>query len=93
MSDGLHTRTVKILNEFGMHIRPASVFVKVASEYDSDLTVEKDGNEVPGKSIFALMTLEAACGCKLKLTADGTDAKDMLDRLESLVDCKFKEEG
>ncbi len=93
MSDGLHTRTVSIKNEFGMHIRPASVFVKVASEYDSDLIVEKDGNEVPGKSIFALMTLEAAFGCKLKLTAEGDDAKDMLDRLEALVERKFKEEG
>ncbi|MDE0840294.1 MAG: HPr family phosphocarrier protein [Kiritimatiellae bacterium] len=93
MNNGQHTRTVVIKNEFGMHIRPASVFVKVASRYESDLTVEKDGNEVPGKSIFALMTLEAACGTKLNLTADGADAKTMLDHLEALVERKFAEEG
>ena len=76
MSGSVHTRMVSIKNEFGMHIRPASVFVKIASEYDADLIVEKDGNEVPGKSIFALMTLEAAFGTKLKLTAEGDDAKE-----------------
>ncbi|MDA1044739.1 MAG: HPr family phosphocarrier protein [Verrucomicrobia bacterium] len=93
MSKGLHTRTVQIRNEFGMHIRPASIFVKVASSFEADLTVEKDGNEVPGKSIFGLMTLEAAYGSTLNLTANGADAKAMLDRLEALVESRFKDEG
>ncbi|NIY16511.1 MAG: HPr family phosphocarrier protein [Nitrospinaceae bacterium] len=88
-----HTRVVEIANEFGLHIRPASVFVKVASEYDSDLIVEKDGNEVAGKSIFGLMSLEAARGSKLHLTARGNDAVDMLERLVSLVECQFQEEA
>ena len=51
--------------------------------------VEKDGNVVSGKSIMALMTLEATCGTVLKVTASGPQAKEVLDELEALVGRKF----
>jgi phosphocarrier protein len=72
-----------------MHVRPAGLFVKMASRYDADVEVEKDGNVVSGKSIMALMTLEATCGTVLKVTASGPQAKEALDNLEDLVARKF----
>ena len=58
-------------------------------EVDADVEVEKDGNVVSGKSIMALMTLEATCGTVLKVTASGPQAKEALDNLEDLVARKF----
>lgn len=88
MSETL-TREMTLVNKYGMHVRPAGLFVKMASRYDADVEVEKDGNVVSGKSIMALMTLEATCGTVLKVTASGPQAKEALDNLEDLVARKF----
>ncbi len=83
------TRQFTLLNKYGMHVRPAGLFAKTAGRYGAKVTVEKDGNVVSGKSIMALMTLEATCGSVLSVTAEGDDAKDVLDELEALVARKF----
>ena len=88
MSETL-TREMTLVNKYGMHVRPAGLFVKMASRYDADVEVEKDGTVVSGKSIMALMTLEATCGTVLKVTASGPQAKEALDNLEDLVARKF----
>ncbi|HHU14927.1 MAG: HPr family phosphocarrier protein [Kiritimatiellae bacterium] len=72
-----------------MHVRPAGLFAKVASRFNAEVDVEKDGTVVSGKSIMALMTLEAVCGTKLKVTASGPQSHDVLDELEALVARKF----
>ncbi len=83
------TREFTLLNKYGMHVRPAGLFAKVASRYDAEVEVEKDGNVVSGKSIMALMTLEATHGAVLKVTASGNQAKEVLDELEALIGRKF----
>jgi phosphocarrier protein len=83
------TREMTLTNKYGMHVRPAGLFAKVASRFDADVEVEKDGNIVSGKSIMALMTLEATCGTVLKVSASGAQAKEVLDELEALVARKF----
>jgi phosphocarrier protein HPr len=83
------TREFTLLNRYGMHVRPAGLFAKTASKYDAEVEVEKDGNVVSGKSIMALMTLEAVCGSVLKVTATGPQAKEVLDELEALIGRKF----
>ncbi len=88
MADKL-VREFELKNKYGMHVRPAGLFAKLASRYESEIDVEKDGNVVSGKSIMALMTLEAVCGTVLKVTARGKDAQEALDELEALVERKF----
>ena len=83
------TREFKLLNKYGMHVRPAGLFAKTASKFDAEIEVEKDGNVVSGKSIMALMTLEAVNGTVLKVTASGPQANESLDELEALVARKF----
>jgi phosphocarrier protein HPr len=82
-------REVVLRNKYGMHVRPAGIFAKAASRFKADIHVEKDDTVVSGKSIMALMTLEAVCGCKLRLTASGEQSKEALDELESLVNRNF----
>jgi phosphocarrier protein HPr len=85
-------RQLKIINQLGLHARPAALFVKTASRFESDITVEKDGNTVSGKSIMGLMTLEAGFGVVMTVTAEGVDAEESLNELQHLVDSKFFED-
>ncbi len=83
------TREFTLLNKYGMHVRPAGLFAKTASRFNADVEVEKDGNVVSGKSIMALMTLEATCGTVLKVNASGPEAAEVLDELGALIERKF----
>ncbi len=85
-------RRVVIQNQYGIHARPAAMITKIASRYDADCYIEKDGNKVSGKSIMGVMTLEASKGSKLIISAEGEDAEDLLDEIESLIARKFDEE-
>jgi phosphocarrier protein len=79
-------------NKLGLHARPAAMFVRVANRFSADIQVEKDGEEINGKSIMGLMLLAAGCGSRLKVTATGSDAADMIKALEELIARKFDEE-
>ena len=89
MADDKLTKELTLQNKYGMHVRPAGLFAKIASRFNADVEVEKDGNVVSGKSIMALMTLEAVCGTTLRVTASGPQARAVLDELEALVSRKF----
>ena len=83
------TRDFVLRNRYGMHVRPAGLFAKVASRFNAEVHVEKDGSVVSGKSIMALMTLEAACGSTLRVSASGPQAREALDEIQALIDRKF----
>ncbi len=85
------TKTFTVLNKLGIHARPAAQFVRVASRFHSDVTVEKDGETVDGKSIMGLMMLAVGCGAQITVSADGDDEGDVLVALEQLVAGKFGE--
>jgi phosphocarrier protein len=74
-----------------MHARPAAEFVKLAGRFAADITVEKDGLEVNGKSIMGVLMLAAEQGSRLRVAATGQDAAAALDALASLVDRGFEE--
>jgi phosphocarrier protein HPr len=86
------TREFVLSNKLGMHARPAALFVKTASRFSSEVMVEKDGEEVNGKSIMGLMMLAAGCGSVLKVNAVGQDAQEAVDEIAKLFDRKFDEE-
>ncbi len=85
-------RSLTIVNRFGIHARPAALFVKTAGQFSADITVEKDGTTVSGKSIMGLLTIEGSQGTVLKVSASGDDAEKALDALEDLVKKKFFED-
>ena len=89
MADEKLTKELTLKNKYGMHVRPAGLFAKIASRFNADVEVEKDGYVVSGKSILALMTLEAVCGTTLRVSAWGPQAREVLDELEALVSRKF----
>lgn len=82
---------VEIVNPAGMHARPAAEFVKLAGRFRAEITVEKDGLEVNGKSIMGVLMLAAAQGSSLRLSARGEDAADAVRALKDLVRAGFHE--
>ena len=85
------TKDVVIINELGLHARPAAMFVKVANQFNSEIFLEKEGERVNGKSIMGVMMLAASKGTKLKLIAKGQDAAAAVQALEELFLKKFGE--
>jgi len=90
--DARQTRELVILNRYGLHARPAAMFVKTSNRFKAEVWVEKDGEEVNGKSIMGLMMLAAGHGSKLKVSASGSDAEKFLDEIEQLVASRFNED-
>ncbi len=68
------------------------MFVKLATRFECEIIVEKEGEEVNGKSIMGLMMLAAASGTTLTIRAEGGDAGQAVDELEQLVQRNFEEE-
>ena len=86
-------RVLSVQNKMRIHARPAAMIVRISNKYPStELWVEKDGEEVNGKSIMSLMMLAAGKGSELKFIAQGDDAQIMLDEIEALFNRKFDEE-
>lgn len=77
-------RTVRIVNDQGLHARPCHSIVSAAQEYQSELRIKSGGRVVNGKSIIELMTLGAGLGSELELCASGRDAAALLSALEQL---------
>jgi phosphocarrier protein len=81
-----------VVNRLGMHARPAALFVKTASRYQSKIWVSKDDLEVNAKSIMGVMMLAAEPGSTLVIRADGPDEAEALAALAQLVADKFHED-
>ncbi len=82
----------KVLNEYGIHARPAALLVKAAGKYACDIFIEKDGNKVSCKSIIGLMTIEGYPGSTMQVTTSGEDAEAAMAEIEELFVNKFFED-
>lgn len=85
-------KEIEIINELGLHARPAAMFVKLANEFSCEITVEKGQEQVNGKSIMGIMMLAAGKGSKIRVTAEGPDAQEAIIEIEKLIQSKFGEE-
>jgi phosphocarrier protein len=83
--------TVKILNEQGLHARPASVFSKTASKFKSTVSIVHGTGVANAKSIINIMSLGLKKGEEIKIIAEGTDEKEVIEALVTLVENKFGE--
>ena len=90
--DAVITRDLVVANKVGIHARPAAMFVKIASRYECDIYLEKDGEKINGKSIMGLLMLAAGPGSKLRIICDGNDARQAVEKLAELFLSKFGED-
>ena len=85
-------REATIVNQEGLHARPAARIVRLASSFASEIELAKDGLEVNGKSIMGVMMLAAECGSSIVIRAQGPDAERAVEALAELVATGFGED-
>ena len=86
------TATLNICNQRGLHARASAKFVKLASEFESEIQVTRDGVSVDARSIMGLLMLGAGIGCDVEVKAEGRDAPEAVAALTDLVARRFDED-
>ena len=82
----------KIVNRLGLHARAAAQLVQTANRFKSEVTVEKDGTEVNGKSIMGLLMLAAPQGVTISIRVTGEDAEEAIKIIGKLINDGFGED-
>ncbi len=90
--DGTIEHEVMILNKRGLHARAAARFVKLAGQFDANITVTHKDTSVSGRSIMGLMMLAASPGSQVRLTASGPQAEAAIEAITALIAAKFEED-
>lgn len=88
------SKQTRIINQTGLHARPASEFVRTASRYKSRITIcrtSEPGSKMNAKSIMSLLTLGLCQNDKVEIDADGEDEAEAVDSLVSMIDQGFGE--
>lgn len=83
---------MEIKNRLGMHLRAASTLAQTAARFKSQVSIIKGKNKVNARSVTGLIMLGAAIGAKLKVRAEGEDAKEALREIQQLFENRFGEE-
>ncbi|MEL0635749.1 MULTISPECIES: HPr family phosphocarrier protein [Marinomonas] len=84
--------SVTIINKLGLHARAAGKLVETTSRFSSDITIEKDGRNVDGKSIMAMMMLAASKGTDIKIKTNGEDEEEAIKAIIALIHDRFGED-
>ena len=85
-------RSVEVVNKRGLHARASAKFVKLASDFDAEVTVSREGQDVDARSIMGLMMLGAGPGSVLDIAAKGAEAEAAVTALCELVQSGFDED-
>ena len=85
------TREVTINNQVGLHARPATFFIQKANEFKSSIWIEKEDRKVNAKSLLGVLSLGIVKGTSVNLVADGSDEKEALNTLATLIASDFSE--
>lgn len=88
----MSARTLRIVNEKGLHARASAKFVEVVENHEAQATVSKDGMRVSGDSIMGLLMLAASRGTSIDVETSGVEAEKLADALEALVANRFGED-
>ena len=86
-------KKIKIKNSQGLHARPASIFVRIANKFESDVTVRKGSESVNGKSIMGLLVLAANQGSTIEIEVSGPDSEAAMKELEYFLVNDQDDEG
>ncbi|OWU86553.1 phosphate ABC transporter permease [Oceanicola sp. 22II-s10i] len=86
------TRTLKIVNEKGLHARASAKLVEVVEGFDARAEVRCNGETAPGDSIMGLLMLAASKGSMIEVETSGPDAEPLADALQALVADRFGED-
>jgi phosphocarrier protein len=85
----LQKKELTITNKYGLHSRPASELVKIASQFDADIKLHYNGQDANAKSILGIMVLAIEPGAEIEISAEGKDEEEALKAIEELINNEF----
>ncbi|TYL48070.1 HPr family phosphocarrier protein [Marinomonas sp. IMCC 4694] len=88
----MQEKSTTIINKLGLHARAAGKLVETTSRFSCDITIEKEGRNVDGKSIMAMMMLAAGKGTDIIIKTNGDDEEDALNAVIELIHNRFGED-
>ncbi|MGM0878615.1 MAG: HPr family phosphocarrier protein [Bacillota bacterium] len=77
---------IRVMNDTGLHARPATQFVRISSQFQSEVSVIKDGRKVNAKSIMGLMSLAISKGTTIRIEAEGLDEQQVVEALVYFIE-------
>ena len=87
----MFSKEVKIVNNVGLHARPATFFIQKANSYKSSIWVEREDRRVNAKSLLGVLSLGIVKDMTVIVTADGADEEEAVDGLKALIESSFDE--
>lgn len=87
----MFSKEVEVLNQAGLHARPATFFIQKANEFKSSIWVEKDERKVNAKSLLGVLSLGITKGNTITIIADGVDEEEAVVTLVNLIASNFTE--
>ena len=87
----MFSKEVEVLNQAGLHARPATFFIQKANEFKSSIWVEKDVRKVNAKSLLGVLSLGITKGTVITIIADGVDEEEAVVTLVNLIASNFTE--
>ena len=88
----MQEESITIINKLGLHARAAGKLVETTSRFSCDITIEKDGRNVDGKSIMAMMMLAAGKGTDIIVKTNGEDEEEAIKAVLALINDRFGED-
>ena len=85
----MYSSSVKVLNQVGLHARPATFFIQKSNEFKSSIWVEKDERRVNAKSLLGVLSLGIAGDTEITILADGVDEEEAVNALVKLIESGF----
>ena len=87
----MYIKPATVINQVGLHARPATFLIQKANEYKCSLWIEKEERRVNAKSLLGVLSLGIIGGTSIKIIADGSDETDAVEGLAALVESGFAE--
>lgn len=78
-------KTFTITSDAGVHARPATVLVQAVANVQSDVNIAYNGKSVNLKSIMGVMSLGVPKGGEVTITAEGSDADEVIAKVTELM--------
>jgi phosphocarrier protein len=85
-------REVVVANKTGLHARPAAIFVQTANQFESDIKIICNGNEINAKSMIGVLSLGAGQGSRVTIQAEGEDAEAAAAELARVIEEELPKE-
>lgn len=89
----MFVKDVTVMNQVGLHARPATFFIQKANEFKSSIWIEKQERRVNAKSLLGILSLGIVGGTDIRIIADGADENDAVSALVELVESGFSDEN